>query len=258
MTRLQDKVSLITGAGSGLGLAAAERFAREGAVVVMTDIDGDRVAREARRLVAAGLAVHAFAHDVAQEKDWDRVFGEVVGTFGGLDILVNNAGVAHLGNIEVETLEAWRALLRINLDGVFLGTQKAVLAMKGRGGGSIINVSSIEGIVGEANLPAYNASKGAVRLLTKSVALHCAAHGYGIRVNSLHPGYVATVMVSREGAGVSAEVFDRILADIVSRIPLGRLAEPAEIASGMVFLASDESRYMTGSELVMDGGYTAR
>ncbi|MBR8161938.1 glucose 1-dehydrogenase [Burkholderia vietnamiensis] len=253
MNRLQGKTALITGAGSGLGLAAAEAFAREGAIVYLTDIDRDRVQAEAERLSSAGHRAFAMAHDVTQEADWDRV----IAATGSLDVLVNNAGIGRLGNVEEASLKDWRALLEINLDGVFLGTQKAIRAMKGKGG-SIINVSSIEGIVGEPNLAAYNASKGGVRLLTKSAALHCAAHSYNIRVNSLHPGYIATPMVTGPLATMHAAQAKAIQADIIGRIPLGRLAQPEEIAPALVFLAADESRYMTGSELVIDGGYTAR
>ena len=253
MNRLQGKTALITGAGSGLGLATAQCFAQEGARVVLTDIDHARVQAEAARLSAAGHDAAALAHDVTRESDWDRV----IAAAGALDVLVNNAGVGRLGSIEDASLQDWRAVLEINLDGVFLGTQKAIAAMKERGG-SIINVSSIEGIVGEPNLAAYNASKGGVRLLTKSAALHCAAQGYGIRVNSLHPGYIATPMVTGALASLPADVAQALQADIVSRIPLGRLALAEEIAPALVFMASDESRYMTGAELVIDGGYTAR
>jgi len=254
MNRLQGKTALITGAGSGLGLATAQCFAQEGARVVLTDIDHARVQAEAARLSAAGHDAVALAHDVTREADWDRVIAGVGAT---LDVLVNNAGVGRLGSIEDASLQDWRAVLEINLDGVFLGTQKAIAAMKERGG-SIINVSSIEGIVGEPNLAAYNASKGGVRLLTKSAALHCAAQGYGIRVNSLHPGYIATPMVTGALVALPADVAQALQADIVSRIPLGRLARAEEIAPALVFMASDESRYMTGAELVIDGGYTAR
>lgn len=253
MNRLQGKTALITGAGSGLGLATAQCFAQEGARVVLTDIDHARVQAEAQRLCAAGHDAAALAHDVTRESDWDRV----IAAAGALDVLVNNAGVGRLGNVEQASLQDWRAVLEINLDGVFLGTQKAIAAMKGRGG-SIINVSSIEGLIGEPNLAAYNASKGGVRLLTKSAALHCAAQGYGIRVNSLHPGYIATPMVTGALAALPADVAQALQADIVSRIPLGRLARAEEIAPALVFMASDESRYMTGAELVIDGGYTAR
>ncbi|CAM2184682.1 NADP-dependent (R)-specific alcohol dehydrogenase [Paraburkholderia sacchari] len=253
MDRLQGKTAVITGAGSGLGLATAQSFAREGARVYLTDIDRVRVEAEAERLSAAGYPVFALAHDVTQEADWDSV----IGAAGAIDVLVNNAGVGRPGNIEEVSLKDWRTVLEINLDGVFMGTQKAIRAMQGRGG-SIINVSSIEGIVGEPNLAAYNASKGGVRLLTKSAALHCAARGYNIRVNSLHPGYIATPMVAGALAALPADTAAALQADIVSRIPLGRLAQAEEIAPALVFLASDESRYMTGSELVIDGGYTAR
>lgn len=251
--RLQGKTALITGAGSGLGLATARAFAREGARVYLTDVDGARVEAEAASLSSEGYLVMAMAHDVTQEGDWDRV----IAATGALDVLVNNAGIARLGSVEEVSLRDWRALLDINLDGVFLGTQKAIGAMKERGG-SIINVSSIEGLIGEPNLAAYNASKGGVRLLTKSAALHCAAKGYNIRVNSLHPGYIATPMVAGALATLPNEMAKALQADIVNRIPLGRLAQADEIAPALVFLASDDSKYMTGSELVIDGGYTAR
>jgi NAD(P)-dependent dehydrogenase (short-subunit alcohol dehydrogenase family) len=257
MNRLENKTALITGGASGLGLAAAELFAREGAIVILSDVDGERAAHEAERLSAAGATVRAIRHDVTSEADWSRVTGDILARDGALDVLVNNAGIAHLGNVEEAGFDEWRVQLAINLDGVFIGTQRAIRAMKTRGG-SIINVSSIEGIVGEPNLAAYNASKGGVRLLTKSAALHCASRGYGVRVNSLHPGYTATPMVLAKLAAMPPEEACAVQADILGRIPLGRLAEPSEIAHAMLFLASDESRYMTGSELVIDGGYTAR
>jgi NAD(P)-dependent dehydrogenase (short-subunit alcohol dehydrogenase family) len=182
---------------------------------------------------------------------------DILRRHGRLDVLVNNAGIAVVAPLEQETLEGWRRTQAVNMEGVFLGTREAVRAMKGRGG-SIVNISSIEGIVGEPLVPAYNASKGGVRIFTKSVALHCAQNGYGIRVNSVHPGYVGTPLVANALGALPPEQAAALHRDLIGRIPLGRLAEPREIANVVLFLASDESSYMTGSELVVDGGYTAK
>jgi len=257
MERLKNKVALITGGASGIGLATAMHFAREGAAVVISDIDSGKVHEAASRLAAEGLAVSHTVHDVASEADWDRVADEVMHRHGRLDVLVNNAGIAIVGDAETASLKDWRNTLSVNLDGVFLGTRKAIALMK-HGGGSIINVSSIEGIIGEKHVAAYNASKGGVRIFTKSAALLCADHGYPIRVNSIHPGYVATPMVSNGLAMLPADQAEAMTKDLLSRIPLRRLADPMEIARAMLFLATDDSSYMTGSELVVDGGYTAR
>jgi len=248
---------LITGGASGIGLASAEACVREGARVVISDVNAAEGAAQAQRLAADGLEVAFIRHDVRSEDDWRRVIDDTVQHHGHLDVLVNNAGIAVITPLEQETLEGWRRTQAINVEGVFLGSREAVRVMKGRGG-SIINLSSIEGIIGEPLVPAYNASKGAVRLFTKSTALHCAQQGYGIRVNSIHPGYVGTpLMVNALGSLPPGEAA-ALQQDLMLRIPLGRPAEPREIAYGVVFLASDESSYMTGSELVIDGGYTAK
>ncbi|MBX9746152.1 MAG: SDR family oxidoreductase, partial [Hyphomonadaceae bacterium] len=175
--------------------------------------------------------------------------------FGPLDVLVNNAGVALGASVEDTSIEQWHWLMGINLDGVFLGTRYAIAAMKSRGG-SIINLSSIEGLIGDPNLAAYNASKGGVRLLTKSAALHCAKAGYGIRVNSIHPGYIRTPMV--EGYIAAQPDPSAAKAAIAALHPLGHIGEPNDIAYGVLYLASDESKFVTGAELVIDGGYTAQ
>ena len=183
------------------------------------------------------------------------VEGAAVDAFGQLDIVVNNAGVALGANVEDTTLDDWRKLMSINLDGVFLGTKCAIAAMKDHGG-SIINLSSIEGLIGDPNLAAYNASKGGVRIFTKSAALHCAKAGYKIRVNSVHPGYIWTPMV--EGyVGASADP-EATKAALAALHPLGHIGEPDDIAYGVLYLASDESKFVTGAELVIDGGYTAQ
>ena len=250
--KLNGKVAIITGAGSGMGAEEAKLFAAEGAKVVITDIL-DAEGRAAAEAIGQGtLYLH---HDVAQEADWEAAIARTLAAHGRLDVLVNNAGVALSASVEACTLEQWRWLMSINLDGVFLGTKHAVLAMKGHGG-SIINLSSIEGIIGDPNLAAYNASKGGVRIFTKSAALHCARSGYNIRVNSIHPGYISTPMVE----GYVAEQDDPAAARtaIAALHPLGHIGEPADIAHAVVYLASEESKFMTGAELVVDGGYTAQ
>ena len=207
--------------------------------------------------MAEGLAVEFVQQDVASEADWRRVVDEILRRHGRLDVLVNNAGIVVIAPIEQETLEGWRRTQAVNMEGVFLGSREAVRAMKD-GGGSIVNISSIEGIVGGPMVPAYNAAKGGVRLLTKSVALHCAQQGYRIRVNSVHPGYVGTPLVTNALGALPPDQAAALHQDLLGRIPMGRLGEPREIANVVLFLASDESSYMTGSELVVDGGYTAR
>jgi len=255
--RLAGKVVLITGGASGIGLASAEACAREGARVVITDINGAEGTVQAQRLAGAGLDVVFVRQDVTNEDDWRRVIDETVQRHGQLDVLVNNAGIAVITPLEQETLEGWRRTQAINVEGVFLGSREAVRVMKGRGG-SIVNLSSIEGLVGDPLLPAYNASKGAVRIFTKSTALYCAQQGYNIRVNSIHPGYVGTPLMVNALGSLPPEQAAALQQDLMTRIPLGRTAEPREIAHAIVFLASDEASYMTGSELVIDGGYTAK
>lgn len=255
MRRVEGKVALITGASLGLGRAAALLLAREGAKIVATDLraeEGEALVAELKRAGAEAMFV---VHDVAKEEDWERVMAASQARFGKADIVVNNAGVAHAGTVESTTLEQWRWLMSINLDGVFLGTKYAIAAMKDHGG-SIINLSSIEGLIGDPNLAAYNASKGGVRIFTKSAALHCAKVGYKIRVNSIHPGYIWTPMV--EGyVGCQADPAATTAA-IAALHPLGRIGEPDDIAYGVVYLASDEAKFVTGAELVIDGGYTAQ
>ena len=253
--RLQDKVALVTGAGSGIGAATARRFAEEGALVVLTDIDAAAAATVAAGITAAGGRAEAHHQDVTDESAWAATVAEIVQRHGRLDVLVNNAGIVITGNAESSTLEDWRRTQAVNGESVFLGTRAAIAVMK-QHGGSIINISSIEGIVGEQNATAYNYSKGGVRIFTKSAALHCAAQGYGIRVNSVHPGYILTPMVEKGIASIPAAQVEEMYARLLREIPLGAPGEPLDIANGCLFLASDESKYMTGSELVIDGGYT--
>ncbi len=253
MNRVKGKVALVTGAALGLGRAAALMLAAEGARVVVTDmrdVEGEAVTEA---IMHAGGEAIFFQHDVAKPEDWTRIVASTVRRFGGLDILVNNAGVALGASVEDTTLEQWRALMSVNLDGVFLGMREAIPVMKARGG-SIINLSSIEGLIGDPNLAAYNASKGGVRILTKSAALHCAP--YKIRVNSIHPGYIWTPMVENYLKGQADPAAGKTALEGLH--PLGHLGEPDDIAFGVIYLASDESKFVTGTELVIDGGYTAQ
>jgi len=248
--RLAGKTALITGAASGLGAACARRFHAEGARLVLSDIDGPRVQQVANALDGAIWIVH----DVASEDDWAAAVNLATERFGRLDILINNAGIALMKSVEATTLDEWRQIQAVNSDGVFLGCRAAVIAMQGAGG-SIVNVSSVAGLIGDGNLAAYCASKGAVRLLTKSVALHCARRGYGIRCNSIHPSFTDTPMV--QAMVESARSPERMRASLAQISPLGRLARPDEVVAGMLFLASDEASYVNGAELVIDGGLTA-
>jgi NAD(P)-dependent dehydrogenase (short-subunit alcohol dehydrogenase family) len=252
--RVKAKVALITGGGSGLGEAISTRLAQEGATVIVSDIDEDSAQRVAQ---AIGDNAVALQQDVTVETRWQEVIAEIVERFGQLDVLVNNAGIALVGTVEDTTLEDWQRTQRVNLDAVFVGTREAIKVMKSRSG-SIINISSIEGIVGEQKVAAYNASKGGVRIFTKSAALHCCAEGYAIRVNSVHPGFIETRMVSGAVESMPESEGEEFTARIIGNIPMGHMGEPLDIANGVLFLASEESKYMTGSELIIDGGYIAR
>lgn len=256
--RIENKVCLITGAGSGIGEAIAKRYAQEGAQLVLTDINIAAVAKVAEQLTADyGVKTLALHQDVVCQEQWQEVVEKTINAYGRIDVLVNNAGIAIPGNVETTTIEDWRKTHEVNCEGVFLGCQTVIAEMKAHGG-SIINISSIEGIVGEANTSAYNSSKGGVRIFTKSVALHCAEQKYNIRVNSVHPGFIKTPMVIAGLASLPPEHAQAIQARLLASIPLGDMGSSEDIAHGCLFLASDESRYMTGSELVIDGGYTCR
>jgi 3(or 17)beta-hydroxysteroid dehydrogenase len=266
MGRVQGKVAIVTGAASGLGRAGAMALAREGARIVATDLSAPGAEETAAAIRHGDGKAISLGHDVGEEAQWDDVIEATQRAFGQLDVLVNNAGVGGKGPLANTTTEDWRALMRVNLDGVFFGTRAAIAAMHPEGKtrdqfGSIIILSSILGLVGGARSAAYSASKGAVRLLAKSVALECAARGQRVRVNSIHPGYIDTPMV--EGALTRYAEMDgtdvaTLKAQIIGLHPIGRLGRPEDIAAGIVFLASEESAFMTGSELVIDGGYTAR
>lgn len=258
MNRVADKTAIVTGGGSGLGEASSELLATEGANVVVTDIDIDSAEQTAEIIKQRGGSAIAIAQDVTNQSHWGEVLEKAVSAFGGIDILVNNAGVSGVSGIPMEDVEFddWRRVMNVNLDSVFLGCREAIRAMKDRGG-SIINISSVMGLVGGAG-PAYNASKGGVRLLTKSVAVYCGNNGYPIRCNSIHPGYIWTPLVRNIVNFVDDIADEDALREmLVAKHPIGRLGVADDIAKGVLFLASDESSFMTGSELVIDGGYTA-
>ena len=248
--RLENKVALISGGARGMGAAEARMFAREGAKVVIGDVleaEGRQVEAEINEVGGECVFVHL---DVTQEAEWQLAVETAVARFGKLDILVNNAGIALRGVLEDTSSEDWDRVMAVNAKGVFLGTKAAIPEMRKAGGGSIVNISSMSGMVGQSYIqPVYNASKGAVRIFTKSAAIQYAKEG--IRVNSVHPGPIDTPMA---GERLNNAELQR-QAD--ERSPMGRTAHPDEVAYGVLFLASDEASFMTGSELVIDGGATA-
>jgi NAD(P)-dependent dehydrogenase (short-subunit alcohol dehydrogenase family) len=254
MARLSGKVALVTGAASGLGAATARRLARDGAKILLTDRDlaGEEVAAS---IAAAGGQAAFRLHDVTSQPDWAAAVEHAVQDFGRLDILVNNAGVAG-GRHELmdHSYDAWRQILAVNLDGVFLGLRHAGPRIAASGGGSVINLSSILGKVGMAGAAAYCASKGGVTLLTKAAALEWAP--LGIRVNSVHPGFIDTPMVSN--ALADREDGNEMRVALMNAHPIGRFGVPREIADAIAFLASDDASFITGAELVVDGGFTAQ
>jgi len=253
---MDGKVAIISGGASGLGKASGLLMAREGASIVITDINDDAGQGVADEIEGGGGKALYFNHDVAIEADWERVIAATIESLGRLDVVVNNAGIGDFKNVEETSVADWRHMMAINADGVFLGTKHAILAMKEQRSGSIINISSIEGIIGDPDLAAYNASKGAVRIFTKSSALHCGKKGYNIRVNSIHPGYIRTPLL--ESAMADMGDAQEVEAYVAGLHPIGHLGEPYDIANGVLYLASDMSKFVTGTELVIDGGYTAQ
>ena len=256
MSRVDGKVCLITGGARGLGLAAAQCLLDAGAKVVITDLDVAEGQAAVRKLDPSGERVMFARHDVTSESDWAGVLDMAEQHFGAIDVLVNNAGIALLGTIETLSFADWRKTQAVNLDAVFLGTQQGIARMKQRGG-AIINVASIEGLLGEPIIVAYNASKAGVRLLTRAAAIHCAREGYPVRINALCPGFAETQLVAGAMGTLSPEEAEAFVGKTLARIPMGRFAQPAKIARAVVFLASDDASYMTGSDMVVDGGMTA-
>ena len=252
MGRMDGKVALISGGARGMGASEARLFAREGAAVVIGDILDEEGETAAASIAADGGRCRFVHLDVTQEADWQTAVAEAVSQFGSLDVLVNNAGIGSSSfEIHEEPVELWDRTIDVNLKGVFLGTRTAVPAMLEAGGGSIINISSQLGIVGVPyNGSAYQTSKGGVRIFTKAAALQYASRG--IRVNSVHPGPIVTEM-TRAGRDDPER-----LSIMLARIPMGRYGEAEEVANAVLYLASDESSFVTGSEVVVDGGWTAQ
>ena len=253
MGRLEGKTTLVTGAASGIGLQTSIRLAEEGARVMMTDINLEEVRQQAEKIDANAAFLKL---DITEEEEWISVLDETVKRFGRLDILVNSAGMVLIADVEQITLEDWRKVHAVNLDGTFLGCKHGVRVMKEFGAGSIINLSSVSGMIGGFNLAAYNSSKGAVRMLTKSVALHCARAGYGIRCNSIHPTFIETPML--ESMIRDSPDPEKARQTLVRQVPLRRIGKPDDVANMIVYLASDESTFVTGTEMVIDGGVIAQ
>lgn len=242
--RLQGKVCIVTGAGSGIGAATARVFAREGAKVVLTDVQDEKGESVARDIGGQSRFKH---HDVSQEEEWKRVIHETMSDFGHLDVLVNNAGILVSGTVETSSLEDFRRANAVMVDGVFLGSKYAIAEMRKLDGGSIVNLSSVAAQLGQPHFLPYSAAKGAVRTMTKSIAVHCQMQKYNIRCNSVHPGAISTPMYE-EVKKASKE----LLPPELLKASRGGRADASEVASMILFLASDESRFVNGAELIVD------
>jgi NAD(P)-dependent dehydrogenase (short-subunit alcohol dehydrogenase family) len=250
MGRVADNVVLVTGAGSGIGRATAKLLAAEGASVIVSDINAAGGQETVQQI---GGKARFEEHDTSHEADWKRIVDGILEREGKLNGLVNNAGIAgpYPATFETETLEQWRRMLAVNVEGVFLGCKYGVPALRQSGGGSIVNTSSLAAFLGTPDLSAYGASKGAVRQFTKTVAMDCARKGYKVRCNSVHPGVIMTPMGEKVLPG------DKARERMKRRIPIGDFGQPEDIAYGILYLISDESRFVTGAELVIDGGMNA-
>ncbi len=251
--RVEGKVALVTGGGSGIGRASALTLAREGAALVVTDLNGATAEATAATIRAAGGQARAMAQDTTDETRWREVMASIRETEHRLDILLNNAGVSNNGRLLKDTtLADWRFVNAANVEGVYLGVKYGIELMEAAGnGGSIVNISSIYGKVGAVGSVAYNASKGAVCVFSKGAALECGKAGNGVRVNTIHPGFIETGMTRERLQKDAARKWS------LDRTPIGRLGQPQDIANGVLYLASDESSFVTGTELVIDGGFTA-
>lgn len=259
--RIEGKVALVTGGASGIGRGCAERLAEEGATVVVTDIQDPLGGEVVAGIIKAGGEAEYLRHDVTQEEEWVSVIAAIRARHGRLDILVNNAGIGIGGPITEMTLADWRRQTAINLDGVFLGVKHSLPLMRTSGdGGSIVNISSVAGLKGSPGLAGYCATKGGVRLFTKSVAMECANAKDGIRVNSVHPGIIETPIWITVQAAVNpgANAMPDLDAMTQLAVPMGVKGVPLDIANGVLWLCSEEARYVTGAELVIDGGLTVR
>jgi NAD(P)-dependent dehydrogenase (short-subunit alcohol dehydrogenase family) len=254
--RLTGKTALVTGAAQGLGAGIAAALAREGARVLLTDRNAAGAEAAARQIDAelGGGTAFALGHDVTREADWQAAIHAARDRLGGLSVLVNNAGIVTMGTVEELDLAGWRHAMAVNADGAFLGCKLALPLLRESLPASIVNMSSVSALIASANLAAYNASKAALWMLTKSVALHCAKQGWAIRCNSVHPTFVRTPLL--DGI-VGSHKDDAMVAKLARQVPIGRIGEVADVAAAVVYLASDESAMMTGSELKLDGGMTA-
>lgn len=254
--RLSGKTAIVTGAAQGLGAAIARLMAREGARVLLTDRNetgAQDIAASINEILDSNVALAA-RHDVTSESDWARIIALTEDQFGGLSVLVNNAGILTMGSVEDLTLDEWRRGMSVNCDSIFLGVKCALPLLRAHQPGSIVNVSSISGLIAGHNLANYNASKAAGWLLTKSIALHCARSGWDIRCNSIHPSFIRTPILDDIVGGREEAV---VLSKLEKQVPLGRLGDPDDVANAVVYLASDESRFVTGAELKLDGGISA-
>lgn len=249
--RLEGKIALVTGAASGIGLAIAQRFADHGALVIAIDRSGDQLAAAVSALQGPAQDHRAVVMDVTEEAGWDDIAKLIARDFGRLDVLVNNAGYGTFRSIRDTDLATWRSIIAVNLDSVFLSTRFLLPLLEKSGNGSIINMSSVRGIVGGDNASSYSAAKGGVRMLTKCIAIECANLGNGVRANSLHPGHIETPLTA------AAYRNPETAREFLAHTPMGRFGKAGEIADAALFLASSESSYMTGAELVIDGGMTA-
>jgi NAD(P)-dependent dehydrogenase (short-subunit alcohol dehydrogenase family) len=258
MARLAGKIALVTGAASGLGKRMAQRFAEEGAKILLTDLNGPGAAAAAAEI---GPNAASFPHDVTSEDQWIAAVAEARRVFGGLHILVNNAGIGTPGSVEQTSLEDWRLVHAIDLDGVFLGCKHAIPLIRettrSEGSrGSILNISSIAGVIASGRMAAYNSAKAGVRHLTKSVALHCASNKDAITCNSVHPAFIDTPILDNfQAAGVTKE---DVKAKLGRQIPAGTVGEPDDVAYAALYLCSDEAKFVTGAELYIDGGISAQ
>lgn len=259
MGQLDGKVAIVTGGGSGIGRAVVKALAAEGAKVLATDIDPDGGQATVDAVNADGGEARFLPQDVTDEGRWPEIIDAAVSAWGGLHIMVANAGIGIMTPLLDMSLEDWRRQTGVNIDGVFLSVKHSVRAMHESGGGSIIMLSSVAGLHGAPGLAGYSATKGAVRLFSKSVALECARDGWNVRCNSVHPGIIDTVIWDKLMHGGSATGANTIDPNVLARmsVPMNRTGQAGDIANGIVFLASDASSYMTGSELVIDGGMTA-
>ena len=260
--KFAGKVILITGAANGIGKGAAMTFAAAGAIVVATDLQADTSEALINGINQAGGTGHFIAHDVSSEDAWISVIDEIKSKFGRLDVVINNAGIGFTGLVTDMELSVWQRMMAVNVDGVFLGVKHSLPLMRDTGGGSIINVSSVAGIKATANFSGYCATKAAVKSFTKSAALESAAAQDGVRINSIHPGIIDTAiwdtLIGTTEDGSNEVPRAATLGGMTDEgVPFGRPGTIQEIVNGMVWLASDESSYMTGAELVLDGGFTA-